>query len=472
MSNKISLSAFVILVSLAVAGKVLALTPFPSINASLEYYPSSSGNQVSLVAVLVPQDLVGAEIYGVEIPLTSVRATLPIPTSTMVLLNGGEWGGSDWDCSVGTTSVRCLGESSLAQGQKTCIALYLLADIVPPNGLSITVLDKKGENLFSLGAELTGSASVDDVSEVVAPTTSIVPETIDTDANSITSSNTEIPYFPIGVAVSVFGAGLAFVAIKKILPVKPFVGAAVAVVGGLIITYSFLPMNYYSWTISCPQDCPYHGMQECSVSYAISTGTDSLSTEEKNDQQTTEMIESMDLLELPFKALDALDVATADSLAEVLQEVAQAVLGVPDTPAEAYGGNPLLGDVVDLKKSKAAATALNERRKLLDQVSSGIQLFAHYEINECEMTSCWVVSTQKNWVKKSSWFVPLTPENIFGNPYQHPLFSTQKANGVYLWNPSVLTAIGSGNATNVTKDLAAQTAAAMPAECRAILEDG
>ncbi len=438
---------------------VRALTPFPSVNVSLESYTAAQGYTPSVVVVIVPQDLAGRSIQGVNIPLSSGRAGLPKPTGTALFVNDGAWGASDWTCDVGKDSVRCSGATSLAAGKKTCIALYLSGDFVPAAGISVGFLDGGGNLLFTAGAE--GQSNSTTLPGEVPASDRL------SDAGASRPGSISWPWLGGGILLAVGGVGFALWSKQRDRrPQHPAFGVAIASVGALLFVYSFTPqLLFFSW--SCPLNCS-PGSQQCRISYAVTTGTNSISTEQKNAEQTADMIESLGLLELPFNAMDALDIASAKSLKEALAELATALLGIPDTPAEAYGGSPLLGEVIDTDKLKQFSKFLNQTIVETEQAVNGIQIFAHYQVDECEMTSCWVVSNQTNWYGKRSWFAPLSPENV--PSYRHPNFGTYKSQGVYLWTPAVLGASTAGNAGAVAKEIARQTTANMPPVCQAIFQ--
>src|SRR3989338_2563903 len=218
----------------------LALTPFPSISASLEYYPKEGGNAPSLVAVIIPERLEGREISGVEIPLTSSRAILPQPTSTIMFLNDGEWGASDWTCTIGSSAVRCSGSTSLQVGKKTCIALYLPSAIDPPSGLSFAMLEKGGETLFTVGAELTTEKTEqapadhkeEGGGEQAGNTESEENKPLSEDHPVVNSLPSRRNTFMVGgITLAAVGGGLLAATKMGVLSAQPFVGSGVLILG-------------------------------------------------------------------------------------------------------------------------------------------------------------------------------------------------------------------------------------------------
>ncbi|MBI2475058.1 hypothetical protein HYV69_01400 [Candidatus Uhrbacteria bacterium] len=349
-------------------------------------------------------------------------------------------------------------------------------EIQPSSALSISMLGKDGEKLFSVGALLTtdqtettpitSSKTTSTTTPAKTDTTKTTPATpLSTIPVSTKSSNTNMIFFA-GLALAVVGGGLVFASRSNLFSIKPAVGAVTFIFGGLFVVYGIMFPRLHLFTWSCPLDCVPNELR-CRVSYAVTTSTDSISTEEKNELEAQKTIDSLKLLELPFKALDDLDIVTADSVVDAYKEMATALLGIPDTTGEVIGSSiPGVGKVVDLDEIEKFAQALHSTRVFTDRATGGMQLFAHFEQDQCEMSSCWVVSNQTSWKRTRSWFVPLTPERVPSNPYQHPLFSQQKANGVYLWTPSVLQALNRGDADAVINDIAKQTYENMPEQCK------
>ena len=126
-----------------------------------------------------------------------------------------------------------------------------------------------------------------------------------------------------------------------------------------------------------------------------------------------------------------------------------------------------LGAVVDLDKIQVFAQGLHKLRQRLDQTTGGIQIIAHYEVDQCVESSCWYVSKQTNWKNKNSWFVPLNPQ---GTGFSHPLFDKYKPSGVFLWAPSVLAEMNSAKGNTASDSMAQQALKGMPAQCKAILD--
>jgi hypothetical protein len=142
---KILFLFFLILAGWNIAAEpALSQTASPTFNTFYENYEKNPTEPASLVVIIIPQDLAGKEIYGVEAYYQTDQYQLPAPFSSNFNINFQGWGVGDWTCNIGQKSLACQGGTALKSGKKTIVAMYFSDNIVPPNQIVANVLDSNG----------------------------------------------------------------------------------------------------------------------------------------------------------------------------------------------------------------------------------------------------------------------------------------------------------------------------------------